>query len=687
MISGHTQHEMTANLSLDGVEADLRVLQFEATEGVSRLFEVIVLVACTSGQLNQDQALGRAALLVLDAQHGERRFHGMVSSITRLQESQLRGLVLHRLIISPLAWRLTQGCNHRVFSQKTVLHIVSTLLDAAKVPHRMRTNGNRAPRELSLTVQYGESDWAFICRLLEQEGLFFYFSQSPQGHCLEVVDHASLVPAIAAPNTLDLRPPGSAMAVDEQAFDFSFSRRLHTGRVVLDDYNPDRPALNLRVTSPDPDNTHGPLEEEKRRPDEQFHYPGDYPLAQQGKLLARTRREAEQAAAAGGEGRSDCARLAAGCWFTLCAPQGNETQYMLTEVHHMGEQSTNDLEGGALDRTLSYENHFCCVERAAPYRPPRKTPRPSVQGVQTALVVGQGEEEISTDKQGRVMVRFRWDRLGASAGECSCWVRVSQLMAGAGWGSIWIPRAGQEVVVAFEQGDPDRPLITGCLYHAHHLPPFGLPRHKTRSGFRTHTTPGGKGYNELSFEDGAGAEVVRLRAQRDLRVRAGNDHTTTVRQEQSITVEQGDRCVGVLKGDLTEDVAGQRVSRVGKGHYTTIQQGDDQLSIQKGSRIILVEDGNHIMNISGAALTRIKEGSYSIEVDGPSFMVRCGESELCLERDGTIKLIGKTIQVQASGNLGLKADLEMALQARRGVAINSAGGDVDVTGQTIKLNG
>ena len=668
MSDKESRRETEARLSLEGVEQDLRVIQFEAAEGLNRLYEITVVFASPAGAVDEGAILGQTATLDLEAHHGPREFHGMVSQVTRLQGSPTRGQDLHSLVISPRAWRLTRGSNYRVFSKMSVLDMAGSLLDAAKVPHRVRTYRNQAPRRRDLTIQYGESDWAFICRLFQEEGFFFTFAQGDASHTLEVMDHPSLAPQIARPGTLDLRAPHAAMATSEQAFAFSFSRELRTGRVVLDDYNPDRPALGLRVISPEPEDNGG--DEDRRRPDERFHYPGDYPLAEQGKVLARTRREAEEAAAAGGEGRSDCPRLAAGSWFTLRAADGGETEYMLTEVHHVGRKATDELEGGAQDRRLSYDNRFSCVERAAPYRPPRVNPRPSVQGVQTAVVVGAGNEEISTDKQGRVMVRFRWDRLGATAGECSCWVRVSQVMAGAGWGSIWIPRAGQEVVVSFEQGNPDRPLVTGCLYHAHHLPPFGLPKQKTRSGFRTHSTPGGNGYNELSFEDRAGAEVVRLRAQRDLRERVGADHTTTVRRNQSITVEQGDRSVGVLAGDLLEDVAGQRVSNVIKDRAATIQQGDDRLTIQKGNRTVTLEDGNHTMLVSGSALTRTRGGSYTVEVDGPTFSVRCGKSELLLERDGTISLVGSSIQLRANGGLTFQA-----------------GSAVDVTGETIKLNG
>jgi len=261
-----------------------------------------------------------------------------------------------------------------------------------------------------------------------------------------------------------------------------------------------------------------------------------------------------------------------------------------------------------------------------------------------------------------VMVRFRWDRLGALDDQCSCWARVSQVMAGAGWGAQWIPRAGQEVIVSFEQGNPDRPLITGCLHHAHHLPPFGLPGKKTRSGFRTSSTPGGKGYNELSFEDQAGAEVVRLRAQRDMRVRVGADQVTTVRKDQNVNVEEGNRILMVNKGSLFEHVEDRRTSFTGKGRLATIEEGGDELTLVRGNRKVSVQNGDHVLMVSGSALTRVSKGSHTIEVDGPTLVLRCGKSELIMERDGSISLVGSRIQIKA----------------------NSA---VDVTGQTIKLNG
>ncbi len=671
MSRNKADNSVTARLSLAGFTKQVRVISFKGEEGISQLFELRVILSVEQGQLVPDSVLGKPAELTIESQEGTRRFHAMVNEVSFLEQTRTRPRSIFRVTLAPRAWLLTRGQNYRIFQKQNLFQIVKALLDEAKVPHRLRARGNRVPAERRFCVQYGESDWNFINRLLEEEGFFYHFSHSGSGHVLEVMDSPSLTPVISGSPELKFAPANVAMGGGEYLFQFSYGHRVRAGRVSLDDYNPEQPALELKTATP----------EQKREP-EIYRYPGGYMAPKEGKAISRIQLETERATAEEGDGGSDCPRLAAGHCFTVSDPFQTDAprgEYLVTQLLHVGSKGTEDLEGGALDSRLSYENSFRCVGSKTAYRAPRKTPRPVVEGVHTAVVAGRGQEEIYTDKLGRVKVRFRWDRYGSGDENSSCWVRVSQVMAGSGWGALWIPRVGQEVVVSFEQGDPDRPLITGSLYHAHNPPPFGQPAQKTRSGFRTSSSPGGGGHNELSFEDRRGAEVLRLRAQRDLREVVGRDRTTsigrshelTIKKDQRVTVEEGDRSIRVDKGDLFETMEGSQFTTIRKGRFATILEGVDQVNLTKGDREVFVREGDHTLVVSGTALTRVESGSYKVEVDGPAFVVRCGQSELRLEKDGSIKLVG------AGGSFELGAG---------GIKVEAKAGTVDVSGTTINLN-
>lgn len=656
MAKGEHNDQVTAHLTLAGFEHELRVAGFEAEEGISRLFQARVNVSAERGLLTLAQTLGRDACLELRSAEGERWLHGMVSAADFLEQDHARPRTRFKLTLCPRAWILTRNRRHRIFQHKSALQIVAAVLDEARVPHRMRSRGNRPVPERRFCVQYGESDWTFISRLLEEEGHFYYFSHGEQGHLLEIVDSPALAPVMSGTPRLEHVPPSMALPGGEYITRFNHGVRASARRVRLDDYNPERPALKLEAATP----------EEGCTPEISL-YPGKHDSPERGKALSRIRLEEELTATVRGRGDSDCLRLAAGHWFRLADPLQTDApgeELLVTRLTQRGYKTTGDPDGGPRDPRISYENSFECVNRGTPYRPTRVTPRPVVEGVHTAVVAGKDGEEICSDKLGRVKVHFRWDRQGGGE-RSSCWVRVSQVMAGSGWGALWIPRVGQEVVVSFEQGDPDRPIITGCLYHAHNPPPFSQPGGKSRSGFRSSSTPGGRGYNELSFEDRKGAEVLRLRAQRELREAVGQDRLatvgrdqkttvdrdqkTTVKRNQEVLVQEGNRLLGVLAGDLSEQVAGRRVSTAGEGREVVVIKGGDQLTVAGGHRKVKVSDGNHSLTVKGSALTRVEDGSYTVEVGGPMFVVRCGASELRLERDGSIRLKGKTLNLLSEG--------------------------------------
>ncbi|MBI5656716.1 MAG: type VI secretion system tip protein VgrG, partial [Geobacter sp.] len=272
------------------------------------------------------------------------------------------------------------------------------------------------------------------------------------------------------------------------------TQEIRAGKYTLNDFNFETPAANLMVEVP-AKQTVGPGEREV------YDYPGRYDKRAEGDGVAKVRMQEEEAAITVINGSGNCRAFTSGCRFTL---QGysrddmNEKDYVITSIRHDAKQ---EYASGETETELAYVNNFTCIPFDVPYRPLRKTPKPVVRGSQTAIVVGPSGEEIYTDKYGRIKVQFHWDREGKNDENSSCWIRVAQVWAGTGWGAMFIPRIGHEVIVDFLEGDPDKPIITGRVYHGTNNPPYKLPDEKTKSTIKTNSSPGGGGFNEIRFED------------------------------------------------------------------------------------------------------------------------------------------------------------------------------------------
>ena len=310
-------------------------------------------------------------------------------------------------------------------------------------------------------------------------------------------------------------------------------QELRTGKYSLTDYNFETPSANLLADEPTVVSVGGNSKFEI------YDYPGEYLNRSQGKTLAGVRMQEEEAGHLVATGSSDCRAFTSGYKFKLADHyrQDMNVPYVLTEVQHEASVGSSYSLGdhGAGEH---YSNHFTCIPADTPFRPPRITPKPFVQGPQTALVVGKSGEEIWVDKYGRIRVQFYWDRQGKKDEKSSCWIRVSQPWAGKNWGSMWIPRMGQEVIVDFLEGDPDRPLITGRVYNAEETVPYTLPDHQTVSTFKSRSSKGGgdDNYNEIRFEDKKGSEQIFINAEKDMDLRVENDSREFVGSNRHLIV-------------------------------------------------------------------------------------------------------------------------------------------------------
>lgn len=460
-------------------------------------------------------------------------------------------------------------------------------------------SGTYQPREYC--VQYNETYFDFISRLLEEEGIYYYFAHERDRHRLILSDSAAGY-AKLSPATVRFNPSGQ-YADQIERWERVYS--IASGRWATKDY--DFQAPRTALDSGEASVAKVPVSTRY----ELFEYPGRYATRDAGSALARRRMETEERGLEGVRGTGACRSLHPGMTFALTDHPTAAENNQPVVVAELEFDACNEGFLPGDKRKASYGNSFRALPAKSVVRPARRTPKPSVRGIQTAFVVGPAGEEIYTDKFGRIMVQFHWDRRGRSDEKSSCWIRVAQSWAGHQWGMQTVPRIGMEVLVDFVDGDPDRPMVIGVVNNADALPTYALPEHKTRSGIKTRSSPGGRGFNEIRFEDKAGKEQVFVHAQRDYDLRIGHDSRSSVAAGQHVNVG----------GGLWE--------WVGKNHHATV-------------------DGDHVEAIGGGV-------SRTVGVDlhdriGTNYAVHAG-ANLCLEAGAslTLKVGGNFITLSPAG--------------------------------------
>ncbi|HEY8376466.1 MAG TPA: type VI secretion system tip protein TssI/VgrG [Nannocystis sp.] len=569
MIGGNS-----AVFEVDGSANQYFVLRFRGVEAVSELYEFQIEIATRFVAV--DELVGAFARLRLGtASRTPREIHGLICRAEYAGEIPPRSL--YRVTLVPELWRLGLRKNSRIFQNLSTPQILTTLFDETRIAYQLRLAGTYAPRDYC--VQYRETDLAFVRRLMEADGIAFYFEHTADSHTLVLSDtNTGRVPIDGDPE-LPFR-------IDEQVRSEDHVRHFVLGREITSDAVAVRD-YDLHASQD--------LDARERVSTRARHEIYDAPIgartAAHVGTQAKIRLEAARVPAVVATGTSDCPRLVPGHCFTLTGHIRGELdgEYHILRTVHRGEQPRIVYA----DAQLVYDNDFVAIPTSTPYRPPRVTPRPTIRGVQTATVVGPTGEEIYVDEQGRVKVQFHWDRSSRYSEDSSCWVRVSQAWAGPGYGAMFIPRIGHEVLVEFIEGDPDRPIITGRIYDGTRTPPYPLPDEKTKSTIKTDSSPGGGGFNELRFEDAKDREEIFIHAQRDKNTVVlrddthdirrhhttvvGGDQITTVHANQATTVTGGrDIVVG---GDQTTSVHGHILSVAAMDHATAVG-GDQHLQVQ-----------------------------------------------------------------------------------------------------------
>lgn len=588
----------------------LRVTAFEGIEALSELFEFRLRLVSERGDLDPEVMLGKPADFEIAGPDGARVLHAMIRRFERVGSGT--SLAHYEADLVPPHWLLTKRIQSRVFSETRhdltdVVEIVKKVLSTAGFTDedlRVATVLRYEPREF--TVQYRESDWNFISRLLEAEGVYYFFEHDDSRCRLALVDSKVVHSPFSAEGfEVPFREARNLLAEREFVYAARRGRRVQTGAVSLDDFDFRFPGRELRL----------------ERSAGQFtgvgwaDYPGGYVDTARGRRLVQTRLEEQQCQVDVSSFTGTVRGFWCGSRFRLVDhPDARfNADYLITRVLHRGTQSqSGDAEsvGGLGTR---YESEIAAIPADVQFRPPRVTPRPTVHGSQTAIVVGPPGEEIYTDEYGRVEVRFHWDQEAKFDAGASCWIRVSQGWAGGQYGMMFLPRVGQEVIVDFLEGDPDQPIITGRVYNRDHMPPYTLPDKRTISTIRTCSSPGAGGGNEIRFDDAKGCEQLLLFAQGSMHQRArgsryesvgGDAHSTVAgdafelvkkNRHSIVTLDLKEEIKGskhqLVQGDVKEYCFGKQTAFV-SGRYTVLNSGG--ICLATDGDITLVSNGNFI---------------------------------------------------------------------------------------------
>lgn len=601
--------------------------------------------------LKINDVLGQALSVLIDAGPGVvREFNGIVTRFALLGRTGRAGrYTSYQATVRPWLWLLTQSRDCRIFQDQDALAIIKTIFEKYALADYDLGQLSATPPVLPYCVQYRETDFAFVSRLLERFGIYYYFRHAGGRHTLVLADSAAAHNAIPGSATLHFAGDGDPHArARETVYAWQAGGQILADAVTLKAYNFETPAVDLTAKSTQARGYDGNV-----RKLELYDYPGAYLVRADGEALAKTWVEAAGAHYQVVRGAATAAALAPGGLFTLSDhPRSDQNAEMLaTYASYQLYSDRFEAEPGMepdeqAERVLPFDCQFRAIVKSATFRAPRTTPAPLMHGPQTALVVGKSGEEIWTDKYGRVRVKFHWDRLGdadSDADACSCWVRVAQAWAGKRFGQLIIPRIGQEVVVSFLEGDPDQPLITGAVYNAQNMPPVTLPDDATRSTFKTNSSKGGEGFNELRFEDKKGSEEIFVQAEKDYNRVVKNNDTLKVGFEKA---DKGDQTVDI-KNDQTITIGHDAIETITNNQTITIKV-DQKLDVDGDQK---VKVGKTIVIEAGTSI-ELKVGGSSIKIEAAKITIKSAEIEIAADANA---------KVSAGAMMDIKAGAPMTI--------------------------
>lgn len=627
----------------------LTVSKLSGTEAIGRLFQYELDLVSSDADIALESLIGTNASIRMELSEGTQRyFNGYVTEFNYRGWDD--GLAKYRVVMHPWLWFLTRAKDCRVFQEKTVPEIIEFMFKEKHgfLDYDLRLT--RTYRKRVNCVQYNETDFDFVSRLMEEEGIYYFFEHENASHKMILADSMTAHSVAEGASSVAYEQKTRQQIEMDIIYHIEAEKRVCSGAYALSDFNFEKPKLNLAesVNYETPNAAAG---------FEQFHFPGGYIEKDHGTEIVKLRLEEYQATHEQVHGKSTARGLRVGYFFSVTGcPRGDKNrEYLLTSASFV-MHSTGLKTGGASEE--GFDLSFSAMPSSCVFRAVSSTPKPRIVGPQSAVVVGPQGEEIHTDEYGRVKVHFHWDRYSKADENSSCWIRVSHGSAGKGYGHIVLPRIGQEVIVEFLEGDPDRPIITGRVYNGENKPPYSLPKDQTRSTMKSNSSKGGGGFNEMRFEDKAGQEEIYMHAQKDM-----NLHVLNTFQES-------------IGADQHSTVGNEKFEDIGKSQHTTI--GENLLTEIGGNRHAkiasdeVVDVGMDMTTSVGMNVSETTGMDHSLEV-GQNLYIKAGMN-IVLEAglNITLKVGNNFIAINPMG-IGMGSDAMFEAKAGAMMTVKSNG--------------
>jgi len=703
-MADYTQAERSISIDTPFGTDALLLTSFSGREEMSRLFTYDLEMQSDNDGLDAKQIVGKNVTFSVKSLDGSPRyFNGHVSRFSYAGRGDR--LSLYRARVVPWLWFLTRKSDCRIFQDKSIPDIIKQIFGELGFSDFETSEIQGSHPSWEYCVQYRETSFNFLSRLMEHEGIFYYFRHEQGKHTLVLADAAGAYKD-CADNSVQFSANRSAPNATDQLIGWEHQYEFRTGKWAETDYNFKEPTTSLMSKT----NTIVSLD---GNTDYEFYdYPGQYDKKSDGDSDIKIRMEEEEVQFNVVHGASFCRSFGPGAKFTIkkhhYKPEEGKS-YAIISTHHTASVGGTYLTGGT-EAAVNYKNSFTCIPDDVTFRPPRLTPKPVIQGSQTAIVVGPGGEEIWPDEYGRVKVQFYWDRLGQNDDKSSCWIRCAQTAAGKGWGAMFIPRIGQEVVVSYLEGDPDRPLVTGVVYNAGQMPPYTLPDEKTKSYIKSNTSDGGDGFNEIRFEDKKDNEQIFIHSQRNMDVRVKHDSMEQVLNDRHLIVgDDQDGKVGDqrelvyqdkhlnVKRDQVEQIEGNYQLMVGNGeadnggNLDVVVEKQAQLLVgQNGCNVIVDGDvkqqvqGNQSLTIGGNHMESVT-GNHSVTVTG-NRNEQVGGQSLSVDMDENVQ-VGMNYAMAAGMTVYIKGGMSVVIEAGVQLTLKAGGNYVDIGPAGVAITG
>jgi type VI secretion system secreted protein VgrG len=676
-----------------GLFGDKAILtSFSGREEISKPFEFSLAISSPKENIKPEEVIGKPIAVRIDRDQQEPRyFHGYISHLwagdfTASEGDKGNLSRNYRVRIVPWIWFMSRAARCFVYlpekNEKTIMEVLNEVMKRVKSYGHVESWHDAAnasilkSRKVEHCVQYRETDFNFLSRTLERYGVYYYFKHEKDKHTLVLSDKSNY--ANCPESEIEYAPSTGGQMNHDRITSWERSYEFVSGEWEQDDYDFEKPGNDLKVNA----KKHALISLTNNANYELYDSPNDYVEKEDGRTEATRRMEAEEVRFNTVVGASSCKTMSAGFAFKLSKHHNLNSEqgksHLLTSVSHSASQPGPYAGATSI---ASYTNQFACIPREVQFRPARQTSNPFLASIQTAVVVGPAGEEIYTDEYGRVKVQFHWDREGKRDQNTSCWIRCQQNVAGKSWGFMALPRVGQEVVVDFIEGDPDRPLITGCVYNGEQMPHYKLPDEKSKTYIKTNSTKGGEGHNELMFEDKAKEERVYIHAQKDMDVRVLNDSKERIfgNRHQIIGWEKD----GKKGGDQRELIYEDKHLNVKRHQFDHIE-GNLQMLVGEGDA---KEGGNLDLVIEKQKSEHVKGDSHLI-VNGKYNQKIDGGLSATIGGDLHAKVSGNIAQeAGAMGEIHLKAGMKIIIEAGMQLSLVGPGGFIDIGPSGVTIQG